>query len=386
MKKEFTMFIIVFLVLFSLFSGISYYIAKQLHRGFVTFFPKLRFWPVMAVVCTLTLLSVLAFVQSKLPLSADTRHTLALIGGFCMAIVLYLLLFTLAADLLVLISRLVKLPFAAHRLFRGFVSLGVVLLTGIVCLCGFLNARQLDHVSYEIQLQGKQDISDLDVVLISDLHLGSVCSEDRLANLVSEINALKPDLVCIAGDFFDTDFSSVRNPESALNTLRNLKSTYGIYACLGNHDGGETHGQMVSFLEQAGIRLLNDTYTVIDDRLILVGRMDSRPIGSFNGQTRQPLSDFFVREDPALPVIVLDHNPANIHEYGTDADLILCGHTHKGQMFPGSLITGLIYDVDYGHYQKDAQSPHVIVTSGVGYWGMPIRVGTNCEIVTIRFS
>lgn len=45
-----------------------------------------------------------------------------------------------------------------------------------------------------------------------------------------------------------------------------------------------------------------------------------------------------------------------------------------------------MYTVDYGYYQKDTQSPHVIVTSGVGTWGMPMRVGTNCEIVTIRFS
>lgn len=380
------MFYVVLLIVFSILAGTSYYIANRLHLGLAAFFPGLRFWPVLAIVCTLTVLLVLAFMQSLLPLPKAAKHILALVGGFCMAMVIYLLLFTLAADVLVLVSRLIRLPFVSHRLFRGFVSLGVVLLTGTVCIGGFINTRQIDHVSYEIPLQDKKDLSDLKLVLISDLHLGSVCSEGRLEGIVNEINALNPDLVCIAGDFFDTDFTSIRDPEAALNTLQGLKSTYGTYACLGNHDAGQTGGQMVAFLEQANIRLLNDTYTVIDDRLVLVGRMDSSPIGGFGGQARQPLSDFFVREDPSLPVIVLDHNPANIREYTTEADLILCGHTHKGQIFPGSLITDWMYTVDYGHYQQDTQSPHVIVTSGVGYWGMPIRVGTDCEIVTVRFS
>ena len=74
---------------------------------------------------------------------------------------------------------------------------------------------------------------------------------------------------------------------------------------------------------------------------------------------------------------------ANIGEYGGEVDLILAGHTHRGQVFPANLITKSIFTVDYGHYQKDPGSPHVVVTSGVGTWGMPTRIGTNNEITTI---
>lgn len=116
-----------------------------------------------------------------------------------------------------------------------------------------------------------------------------------------------------------------------------------------------------------------------------MGRLDGSGIGGYGGIERKELSEFFTREDPELPVIVMDHNPANIGEYTKEADLILCGHTHKGQIFPANLITKLMYTVDYGYYRKNTDSPHVIVTSGVGTWGMPMRVGTNCEIVTIRF-
>ena len=143
---------------------------------------------------------------------------------------------------------------------------------------------------------------------------------------------------------------------------------------------------MIDFLKKANINLLSEEYTVIDERLIIVGRLDASPIGGYGNQKRKNLSEFFVRKDKTMPVIVLDHNPINIEEYSNEADVVLCGHTHKGQIFPANIITDLIYIVDYGYYRKDEQSPHVIVTSGVGYWGMPIRVGSDSEIVSLSFS
>ena len=79
----------------------------------------------------------------------------------------------------------------------------------------------------------------------------------------------------------------------------------------------------------------------------------------------------------------MDHNPANIGEYGSEVDLILSGHTHRGQLFPGSLFTRAMFTVDYGHFQKNSDSPHVIVTQGVHTWLMPMRVGTNNETANV---
>ena len=372
-------------LLLSLLGGACYYLALRLYQGFACFFPEMRFWPIVVIVGAVVVLLVLGFVRGWMPLPQGVKHMLGWAGGYGMGICMYLLLFTAAADLLLLAPKLMKLSFTVHPLFKGFVTLGVLLLTAATCIGGFVNARNIRHVSYDIHLQGKQDLSDLKVVMISDLHLGSVGSENRLEKIVDEINGLNPDVVCIAGDFFDTDFGSIRDPDRAVETLHKLRSTYGVYACLGNHDGGQTHDQMKAFLERANIRLLDDDYTVIDDRLVLVGRLDGSAIGGYADAKRKPLSEFFLREDLSLPVIVMDHNPSHIDEYTTEADLILSGHTHKGQVFPDNLITNGMYTVDYGYYQKDADSPHVIVSSGVGTWGMPIRVGSNCEIVTIHF-
>lgn len=374
------------LILISVLAGTSYYLAYRFYCGLTVFFPCVKLWPVLVVVCTLTLIMVVGFGRALLPLPKGVKHVLGLLSGYSMGFVVYLLMFTVAADLILLVFWAMKASFISNHLLNGIVMSCVLLLTVCTCIYGFINAHAVNHVSYEIQLQDKKDISDLNVVMISDLHLGAIGSEDRLEKIIEEINSKQPDVVCIAGDFFDTDFTSIRDPEAALEKLRRINATYGVYACLGNHDGGHTLSQMTEFLEQADIHLLNDKYTVIDDRMILVGRLDSAAIGGYGDKKRKSLSEFFTREDDSLPVIVLDHNPANIDEYTSEADLILCGHTHRGQIFPGNLITKLMYTVDYGYYRKDSQSPQVVVSSGVGVWGMPMRVGTNCEIVTVNFS
>ena len=369
-----------------MFCGVGCYVAHRLRQGIALFLPAVRFWEVLVAVGILILILILSFMRALTPFPKEVKHILGVAGGYCMGISLYLLLFMAAADILLFIPRIIKLPFTSHHMFNGLVTLCVVALTAVTCIYGFVHAKHIKHVSYEIELQGKQDVSDINIAMISDLHLGAIGSEKQLKKIVAQINETNPDVVCIAGDFFDTDFDAIQEPDIALEELRNIKATYGVYACLGNHDGGKTFDQMVDFLEKANICILEDDYKIIDDRLILIGRLNASAIGGYGGKQRKQLSDFFVRENQSLPVVVLDHDPANINEYGDQADLILCGHTHDGHVFPGNLIAKRMYDVSYGYYQKDEQNPQVIVSSGVGIWGMPMRVGTNCEIVTVQFS
>lgn len=378
--------VIALILVFSVLAGTSYYLSDRLYRGISAFFPGVRFWPVLLIMCSLTLILVVGFSRALTPFPTGVKRILGDVSGYYMGVFIYLLMFTVLSDLVLAVPRIMKLRFTAHHLFSGYVTVGVLVLTAVTCIYGFVNARQIDHVTYSIDLESRKVESDINVVMISDLHLGAIGSESRLCDIVSEINKEEPDVVCIAGDFFDTDFSSIRDPNGALEAIRGIRSTYGVYACLGNHDGGSTHSQMRKFLNEAGIKVLDDAYEVIDDRFVLVGRLDGSAIGGYDGAVRKPISDYFTREDTSLPVIVLDHNPANIGEYGAEADIILCGHTHKGQVFPANIITDLIYSVDHGYYRKDADSPHVVVSSGVGTWGMPMRVGTDSEVVSVRIT
>ena len=377
-------FIGVLLMLFCILGGASGYVAYRAFRGISSFLPCVRFLPVLTVFLVMALVMVLGFGRSMLSFSSSIKHILGVISAYYMGIFLVLLAITAAVDILTVLPKILKAPFTSRHFFDGICTVCVFALTGIICAYGFIHAHGVEHISYNVSIEGKTDVSDMNIVMISDLHLGAVGSESRLPAIVDEINALNPDIVCIAGDFFDTDYTAIQDPDRAIEILKGLKASYGVYACFGNHDAGDTVGDMESFLQKAGVRLLKEEYAVIDDRLVLAGRLDPSPIGGYGTQKRGALSDFLNIDNEKMPVIVLDHNPAKISEYGKEADLIMCGHTHKGQIFPASLITDAIYDVDYGYYRKNSESPHVIVTSGVGFWGMPMRIGTNCEIVTIQ--
>lgn len=366
-------FTFVIIVALLVVGGSNLYLARRFYQFLNHFFPNLSFWALIGLFAVLVLVLTLGFTRSMLPLPTAVKQALGVANAYWMGTFIYLLIFFLLADAAYLLTRL----FVPVDRF-AFLA-GALLLTAAVCSYGFFHGARIQQKDYDIAIPGAQDMT---VVLISDVHLGAVGSEKRLPEIVEKINAMGPDLVCIAGDFFDSDFAAIRDPEKAAETLKTLSATYGVYACLGNHDAGSTAADMQAFLDRCGIRLLNDEYTVLADKLVLVGRLDGSPIGGYGGLKRRVPDLSGV--DSSLPVVVMDHNPARIHEYGSDYDLILCGHTHRGQIFPGSLITNRMYTVDYGYYRKDAASPQVIVSSGAGTWGMPMRVGTDCEIVKIN--
>lgn len=378
--------ILVVVMAFAVFGGANYYVGRRLCQCVRYVLPQMPTAVFAVIFVVSALLLIFAFARSALPLPDSVKNVIGTISVYWMGIFIYLFLFLAAADVLLALGRLIRLIGAANvGQCRFWSVLIAVIFAAATSVWGFYNASRIHHVSYDVTLSDK-DMEPMHIVLISDLHLGAVGSEKRLVKIVREINALQPDLVCIAGDLFDNDYCAIDDPDRAQALFGSVKSTYGIYASLGNHDAGQTVGDMLRFLDRSGIRLLNDANVVIDDRFVLVGRLDGSPIGGFGELGRNDTGKVMAQVPDGLPVIVMDHNPANIDQYDGRTDLILCGHTHKGQIFPGGLITALMYTVDHGYYQKDAQSPHVVVSSGVGTWGMPMRVGTQCEIVSIHLK
>ncbi|WHT49671.1 hypothetical protein QNH10_09335 [Sporosarcina thermotolerans] len=94
---------------------------------------------------------------------------------------------------------------------------------------------------------------------------------------------------------------------------------------------------MVRFLEKSNITLLNDEHVIIDDKFILVGRVDPSPIGGFGGLQRKDIMEILTSiNDIDLPIIVMDHTPSKLELYEDKIDLLLAGHTHRGQLFPAA--------------------------------------------------
>lgn len=257
-----------------------------------------------------------------------------------------------------------------------------VLLALTPALYGFVHARKIKVKRYRVPLLKK----NFRLLLISDVHLGSVGSEERLPLLIERINQEMPDLVCIAGDLIDNSFPAVRDPENAAKLFQKIESRCGIYACLGNHDAGKSAAEMQNFMKKAGIRVLQEEYIVLED-VLLLGRLDARPHGNYVNSSRGD-TEKLLRANPRcdLPLIVIDHNPSVIRQYDGRTSLLLCGHTHNGQIFPGNLVIKAINTCGYGYYRKDGKSPHVVVSSGAGTWGPPMRIGTDCEVAVIELG
>ncbi|TKC18825.1 metallophosphoesterase [Robertmurraya kyonggiensis] len=371
------------ILMLSLYGGMNFFIGRRIFQFLRFPFPHLN----GKVFAGIYIVLALSLMIGILPLPPEIKAIMSWIGSYWMGIFVYLLILLLVAELVILLGRLIKvIPRPIPKSIRFYKGAIVLLLTIGLVSYGMYNANQIKQVSYEIQTKESTMATEMKIVMISDLHLGAVNSEKHLESIVQGINNLDPDLVCLVGDVFNDDFNAIRNPDRAIELLKSIKATYGVYSSLGNHDGGNTFNEMTSFLQESNIKLLNDEYEIIDERLVLFGRVDPTPIGGFGDLKRKDTKDIMktvASLHTNMPVVMMDHNPANIEEYGNEVDLIISGHTHKGQIFPGNLITNALYIVDYGHYQKDAESPHVIVSSGVGTWAMPMRIGSNSEIVSI---
>lgn len=318
------------------------------------------------------------------------------LGYYWMGIMLYAFLFVIVADLLRLVFKKIRKESAIH--IRPAIAGSICFLLIIsVSLYGMINARTIQTSSYNVTInKTAESLDSLRIVLIADLHLGYSVGTSQMRQMVNKINAQNPDLVVVAGDIFDNEYEALDNPDELATILGNIKSTYGTYACYGNHDIQEpilagftfpkkgkkmSDPRMDSLLEKAGITLLSDEYTLIDDAFYLYGRPDyERPgRGITTRKTPEEITSVLNHEKP---IIVIDHEPRELDELAdAGVDLDLCGHTHDGQVFPLTLITDLVWENACGYLQKG--SMHNIVTSGVGVFGPNMRVGTRSEICVI---
>ncbi|WP_105615496.1 metallophosphoesterase [Vallitalea okinawensis] len=259
-----------------------------------------------------------------------------------------------------------------------------ILLTGIIILVGVFTAYDVKQTSYSITTDKMEEGEKLSIAMIADVHLGVSITSINIEKYAKEIEKQKPDIVLLVGDIFD-DSTKKEEMEKTSIILGDIKSTYGTYYVYGNHDTAphnmfsELNEDMVlDNLLKNGINVINDETVLIDDWFYLVGRND---ISIDNN--RESFHNLIKDIDLSKPVIVLDHQPLELDVLADKGvDLALSGHTHNDQIFPGNLIVGLIYNNSYG--LKTIGDFNSVVTSGIGTWGTPIRLGTISEYVLIE--
>lgn len=222
--------------------------------------------------------------------------------------------------------------------------------------------------------EGAQPEKRMRLVFFSDLHIGEAMTPDYIARAVKLIQDQQPDLILCGGDFIDHRAVYAYDPR-VMASLRSLHAPLGVYYVLGNHEYRDDLEANIRWISEVGGTLLRDSIAFPGNGpLTLIGRDDW-----VNGN-RKPFEVIANEADPLRgPVVLMEHTPASIDSIGdSPVDLILCGHTHGGQIWPGQLMVWWRYGMVSG--TRPVGEREVCISSGIGSAGATYRVGTRSEI------
>ena len=271
----------------------------------------------------------------------------------------------------------------------------------IIFAAGLVHAQQPKLVSYDVELANESAKGEsAKIILLADLHLSVNSDIKATEKMVELVNECDPDIIVIAGDIFTSNFDGLKDPEKYSAALSQMHAKYGVYAVCGNHDVDENliggfsispvseafrTPEMEKFFSDAGFTVLYDENVEIGDGLFtLSGRIDGEKAG--DGTRNRMSADMLLKDvDKSKPIVVLQHEPIEFESLAdSGADLVLCGHTHNGQIFPGNLVVPFFNENAYGI--KELYGAETVVTAGVGYYGPPMRFGTDSEVTLINVT
>lgn len=277
-----------------------------------------------------------------------------------------------------------KTPFKNNR--REFFKKGLDI--GAISLVIATNAKAMDNAK-NVQLEVVDvKINNLkmpyNIVQISDVHIGGLIDKEFIKSLVDKINILNADAVVITGDLVDT---KLEYAIPALNELKNIKSKFGTYFIVGNHEYFHGVKPIIDYVNSLGIKTLENENVYIgskDKGFNLCGVYDRF---GFKYNDFIPDINKAMQNIENSPTVLLAHQPKFIEEIENTKgiDLMLSGHTHGGQIFPFNFLVKIQQPYVKGLHTFNDYT-QVYVNKGTGFWGPPMRLGASSEITVLKLS
>ena len=250
----------------------------------------------------------------------------------------------------------------------------------VVTVYGYFEAKGIKTEKVVIKTEKiPTEIGTLKIVQISDVHIGLIMGEERLKKILHIVKSENPDILVSTGDLLDGQSDDI---SIIADLFKGIKPRYGKFAITGNHEFYAGLAHSLQFLKEAGFTVLRGERASVAGILQVVGVDD--PAGK-----RYALYDNISEREllAELPqdtfTLFLKHRP--VVDTGSIGffDLQLSGHVHKGQIFPLSIITGILYPVQEGLAYLSNNS-YLYVSRGTGTWGPPIRVFAPPEVTVIE--
>lgn len=334
--------------------------------------PRHRWWYVL---CFVVLFMIYPFRSVLEDQAGRAAEIAGIISDYLLPFFLHIFLFVLLTDILLLLNRIagaispgkVRVILSGYRYLFAITALAIV-----IVIAGIINFNTIRATEYSIVIPRKSsELTELKVAFVSDFHLDEDVPERFVKKYVSRMREINPDVLLYGGDIVEGSGENIPEFEEM---LRSIKPGYGVYGVLGNHDRIRDFSE--NFFNRAGIILLRDSIAVAENAFVIAGR---------NDRNSRKDAAILLHNLPDLPVILIDHRPTDYQNISrTAADLVLSGHTHKGQMFPINLYLNTIYELSYGHMMKG--NTHCIVSSGIRMWGPKVRTTGKSEIVVVNIE
>ena len=372
-----------FTIFITVYTAVNYYVFIRGWQA-ISSLPVLKpfYLPIFIIVAYGYILAKLLY-KFLPPLAYDI---LLVVGAIWFAYLVYFILILLGIDLLRLLDSFIHFfpSFLTknYELTKKITAVVIIAVVSIVIFLGNLNKREITIKRLELNLpKGDGKLNELNIVMAADLHLSPIDGEKLLSRIVEKINSLEPDIILFAGDIVD-DKAEVLMRSEIGESFKQLNPKYGIYAINGNHEFINDVESSVKFMQDYNFHVLRDNHEFVDSSFYIIGREDVS-MKQFTGSQRKTLDEIVKPVEENYPKIMLDHTPVKLEQAEKNGiDLQLSGHTHHGQIWPGNIITNLIYEISWGYKKKD--KTHYYVTSGAGTWGPPVRTGSKSEIVNIK--
>lgn len=295
--------------------------------------------------------------------------------------VVILLCYDLLFSLPLLIMNKIKIvPKIDFHKFGLLVVIGLTVISTTYSIFKAVSTPSLQDIEINIP-DLPATLDGVKIVHVTDIHYGGFMTKEKVESILDVMRADEPDIVVYTGDFSDHKDGG-EGDNNIFPLLGSIKTRYGVFAVLGNHEkymGGDKVAQKI---EKAGIQILRQSHVVIGDGLVLAGIDDptflngKRKVGNAMDQALEGVK-------PSEPIILLSHQPIR-PEYAErkGVDLMLCGHTHGGQIPPFHLITGFSYNWWLaGEYWVGNML--LYVNPGAGFWGPPMRLFADPVVARI---
>lgn len=266
------MVIIVGVVFLILYVGLNIYVGLKgyfVFRNLLPFFNRYIYWALVGIIS----LSLILAQVGKGFMPELMSKFFQIVGSYWVAAFEFLVIIYMLMDIVKLFTK------HKHKIINKSVNLAlnalILAFVGMLLIYGTYHAKDTKIASYNLNVDKKAgELKELNVVMVSDIHLGEIIDKKRLVKMVKEINELKPDLVLLAGDIIDDRIEPFEKSNMGEEFLQ-IKAKYGVYGILGNHEFfGSNINEIQRAYRKAGINCLVDEVTKVNNSFYIVGRND----------------------------------------------------------------------------------------------------------------